>query len=255
MGDSPAHNSPAHSSDAILAAARASLNDQRAGGRRVPAGKPIGQRSAALRRSGQKRKALALALSIVVAIMLVNLLIGLLSGVLHMLGWLASGAGAALLVAVIWRLLRDRAVPIPSLESLRNSPPRQLVGQTQLWLEAQRPALPAPALDLVGQIGGQLDGLALQLDRVDENAPAVGQVRQLVGQHLPDLVNAYTAIPANMRRDSHAGASPDEQLTQGLARLSGELDSVTRQLAEGKLDNLAIQSRFIDYKYGDQPGD
>ncbi|KAH2775849.1 hypothetical protein KXW38_001017, partial [Aspergillus fumigatus] len=79
-----AHDGPSllslEGSDAILAAARASLNDQRAGGRRVPAGKPIGQRSAALRRSGQKRKALALALSIVVAIMLVNLLIGLLSG-------------------------------------------------------------------------------------------------------------------------------------------------------------------------------
>mgnify|MGYP003345158830 CR=1 FL=1 len=40
----------AHDSDAILAAARASLNNQRAGGRRV-AGRPIGQRSAALRRS------------------------------------------------------------------------------------------------------------------------------------------------------------------------------------------------------------
>jgi hypothetical protein len=124
-----------------------------------------------------------------------------------------------------------------------------------LWLEAQRPALPAPALNLVGHIGGQLDGLALQLDRVDENAPAVGQVRQLVGQHLPDLINAYTAVPPALRGQVHAGTSPDEQLTQSLSRLSGELDSVTRQLAEGKLDNLAIQSRFIDYKYGDQGAD
>jgi len=246
-------DSPAHSSDAILSAARASLNDQRAGGRRMATGKPIGQRSAALRRSSQKRKAVALGLSVVVAIMLVNLVIGLLSGLLHLLGWLASGAGVALLLAVIWMLLRDRAVTVPSLENLRASPPRQLVGQTQLWLEGQRSALPAPALDLVGQIGGQLDGLALQLDRVDENAPAVGQVRQLVGQHLPDLVKAYTDIPPALRGAEHAGASPDQQLTQGLARLSGELDSVTRQLAEGKLDNLAIQSRFIDYKYGDTP--
>lgn len=244
----------AHNSDAILAAARASLNDQRAGGRRVT-GKPIGQRSAALRRSGQKRKAAAMALSVVVAFMLVNLLISLLSGVLHLIGWLASGAGVALLVAVIWALMRNRDVAVPSLEKLRVSPPRQLVGQTQLWLEAQRPALPAPALNLVGHIGGQLDGLALQLDRVDENAPAVGQVRQLVGQHLPDLINAYTAVPPALRGEAHAGTSPDEQLTQSLSRLSGELDSVTRQLAEGKLDNLAIQSRFIDYKYGDQGAD
>lgn len=247
MGDSPAH-----SSDAILAAARSSLNDQRAGGRRVT-GKPIGQRSAALRRSGQKRKAAALALSVVVAIMLVNLVLGLISGLLHLLGWLSYGAVAAVLVAAIWMLMRDRAVPVPSLETLRAAPARQLVGQTQVWLEAQRGALPAPALDLVGQIGGQLDGLALQLDRVDENAPAVGQVRQLVGEHLPSLVNAYTAVPPSLRGQAHAGSSPDQQLSESLTRLSGELDSVTRQLAEGKLDALAIQSRFIDYKYGDTP--
>lgn len=247
MADNSAHNS-----DAILAAARASLNDQRAGGRRVT-GRPIGQRSAALRRSGQKRKAAALALSVVVAIMLVNLVIGLISGVLHLLGWLSYGAVAAVLVGVIWILMRDRAVPVPSLETLRAAPARQLVGQTQVWLEAQRPALPAPALDLVGRIGGQLDGLALQLDRVDENAPAVGQVRQLVGEHLPSLVNAYTAVPPSLRGQAHAGSSPDQQLSESLTRLSGELDSVTRQLAEGKLDALAIQSRFIDYKYGETP--
>lgn len=247
MADNSAHNS-----DAILAAARASLNDQRAGGRRVT-GRPIGQRSAALRRSGQKRKAAALALSVVVAIMLVNLVIGLISGVLHLLGWLSYGAVAAVLVGVIWMLMRDRAVPVPSLEALRAAPARQLVGQTQVWLEAQRPALPAPALDLIGRIGGQLDGLALQLDRVDENAPAVGQVRQLVGEHLPSLVNAYTAVPPSLRGQAHAGSSPDQQLSESLTRLSGELDSVTRQLAEGKLDALAIQSRFIDYKYGETP--
>ncbi|MBB3953550.1 hypothetical protein [Novosphingobium sediminicola] len=248
MADNSAHNS-----DAILAAARASLNDQRAGGRRVATGKPIGQRSAALRRSGQKRKAAALALSVVVAIMLVNLVIGLLSGIVHLLGWLSYGAVAAVLVAVIWMLMRNRAVPVPSLETLRAAPARQLVGQTQVWLEAQRAALPAPALDLVGRIGGQLDGLALQLDRVDENAPAVGQVRQLVGEHLPTLVNAYTAVPPSLRGQAHAGSSPDQQLSESLTRLSGELDSVTRQLAEGKLDALAIQSRFIDYKYGETP--
>lgn len=247
MADNSAHNS-----DAILAAARASLNDQRAGGRRVT-GRPIGQRSAALRRSGQKRKAAALALGVVVAIMLVNLVIGLLSGIVHLLGWLSYGAVAAVLVGVIWMLMRDRAVPVPSLETLRGAPARQLVGQTQVWLEAQRSALPAPALDLVGRIGGQLDGLALQLDRVDENAPAVGQVRQLVGEHLPSLVNAYTAVPPSLRGQAHAGSSPDQQLSESLTRLSGELDSVTRQLAEGKLDALAIQSRFIDYKYGETP--
>ncbi len=236
-------------SEAILAAARASLKDQQAGGRRV-SGKPIGQRSAALRRGETKRKALALGLGVLVIIMLVNLLVSLLSGVLHLIGWLASGAGIVVLIGLVVMLLRSRPLAIPSLENLRSANPKALVGQTQLWLEAQRPALPAPALDLVSRIGGQLDGLATQLDRIDEATPALTQVRALVGEQLPNLVKAYTDIPPGLRKEAHAGASPDEQLTESLGRISGEIDSVTRQLAEGKLDALAIQTRYLDYKYG-----
>ena len=29
-----------------------------------------------------------------------------------------------------------------------------------------------------------------------------------------------------------------------------EIDSVTRQLAEGSLDNLAIKTRYLEYRYG-----
>lgn len=246
--------SSAQNSDAILAAARASLKNQQAGGRRA-SGAPIGQRSAALRRGETKRKALAVGLGVVVVIMLFNLLAGLLAGVLHLLGLLAGGAGVVVLAGLVVMLLRQAKVAIPTLDTLRSANPKALVGQTQLWLEAQRPALPAPALDLVGQIGQQLDGLALQLDRLDEATPALSQVRELVGQQLPDLVRSYTEIPPGLRGQAHAGATPDQQLAEGLGKISGEITSVTRQLAEGKLDALAIQTRFLDYKYGGQAAD
>ena len=32
---------------------------------------------------------------------------------------------------------------------------------------------------------------------------------------------------------------------------SGEIDSITRQLAEGSLDDLAIKHRYLDYKFGE----
>ena len=243
--------SSAHDSDAILAAARSSLKNNQAGGRRV-AGKPIGQRSAALRRGETKRKALAIALGVIAVVMLVNLLVSLLAGMLHLISWLVSGAGIVVLVGLVVMLLRARPLALPTLESLRSANPKALVGQTQLWLEAQRPALPAPALDLVGRIGGQLDGLALQLDRIDEATPALTQVRALVGEQLPNLVKAYTDIPPALRGEAHAGASPDQQLTDSLGKISTEIDSVTRQLAEGKLDALAIQTRYLDYKYGSE---
>ena len=236
----------ANDSDAILAAARASLNDQRAGGRRV-AGRSIGQRSAAMRRAQTKRSA-AKAVAVVVALFVAMKLAGL---ILFGIGLLAFAA-AAVLAGIVALMMLTRATPlrVPSLEQLRAAPAKTLVADTQVWLEAQRPALPAPALNLVGQIGGQLDQLATQLDRLDESTPAVAQVRQLVGHHLPDLVGAYTAIPPSLRSAKQGQASPDEQLAASLGKISVEIDSVTRQLAEGAIDKLAIQNRFLDYKYG-----
>jgi hypothetical protein len=242
--------SSAHESEAILAAARSSLKNNQAGGRRVT-GAPIGKASAAMRRGETKRKAITLVLGILVGIMLVNVLAGLLMGTLHLIGWAVKGAMLAIAAVILLRLLRQKPITVPTIETLRSANPKALVGQTQLWLEAQRPALPAPALDLVSQIGSQLDSLATQLDRVDEQAPALAQVRQLVGEHLPNLVKSYTDIPPALRKEAHAGTSPDQQLTESLGKISGEITSVTRQLAEGQLDALAIQTRYLDYKYGE----
>ena len=117
----------------------------------------------------------------------------------------------------------------------------------------QRPALPAPAVQLVDQIGLQLDALGLQLDGLTDNAPAALEVRKLVGEHLPELVSTYTSIPRHLRGEASGGRTPDQQLAESLSKISTEIDSVTRQLASGAIDNLAIKTRYLDYKYGAGP--
>ena len=101
---------------------------------------------------------------------------------------------------------------------------------------------------------GQLDALGLQLETVDQEHPAVREVRQLVGEHLPEMIDSYRKVPAHLRGERRAGATPDEQLAEGLGRISREIDSVTRQLADGALDDLAVRHRFLDYRYGDGAG-
>ena len=249
--------SPAQDSAAILSAARASLVDQRAGGRRMPRGRPLGQRSAALRRGGLKRKLAMLALGLVAAgipvVMLIFALLSLLFGGLAVLlkGLLVGGLAFAGAIWLIRRISARSALMVPARETLSKGSAAGLIGNVELWLEAQRGQLPAPALDLVGQLGGKLDLLATQLDRLGEDAPAVAQVRSLVGEHLPEVVSAYTAIPTSLRAVRQAGSTPDEQLAQSLARIGAEIDSVTAQLAEGAIDRLAIQTRFLDMKYGE----
>jgi len=238
--------SPAQDSDAILAAAQRSLADQRAGGRRVPRGKPIGQRSARMRR----RQAAAVLATMAAALLILVLAVDLVVGQFHASG-LAATIAAVLAAVAVGKALRRHATPaVPALNQLPRTPIGKLVGNTQLWLEAQRPQLPPPARDLVGQLGGKLDLLATQLDRLSPEAPAVAQVRALVGEHLPQVVGAYTEIPPPLRAQPQAGTSPDAQLAASLTHIGTEIDSVTHQLAEGAIDRLAIQARYLDMKYG-----
>ena len=235
---------PAQRSDAILAAARRTLADQRAGGRRVPRGKPIGKRSAEIRgrRGIQWLRWVGLFAGILIAVDVAGFLLGV-GGIGRLVGLIA-------LVALGFLALRSPRPRVPTRETLAKAPPRQLIGNTQLWLEAQCPQLPQPALTLINQIGTRLDLLADQIDRIGNDAPALTPLRTLVGEHLPQVVSAYTDIPSALRREAHAGSSPDAQLIAALTRIDAEIDSATRQLAEGALDRLAIETRFLDAKYG-----
>ena len=140
---------------------------------------------------------------------------------------------------------------VPKRAELNKGNVRQMVGRTELWLENQRPALPAPAARIVEDMGVQLDALGLQLETVDQDHPATQEVRKLVGEVLPETVDSYNKIPRHLRSEKRAGSTPDEQLTESLGKISKEIDSVTRQLAEGSLDDLAIRHRYLDYKYGE----
>jgi hypothetical protein len=96
----------------------------------------------------------------------------------------------------------------------------------------------------------QLDALGLQLQTIDANHPAAGEVRELVGEYIPETIENYRRIPANMRQEAHIGKSADQRLTDSLTKLSGEIDRVTRRLAEGALDDLAVKTRYLEYRYG-----
>ena len=238
--------SEAQNSDLILRQAKQSLvNNRDFGGRR----NSIGRRSAALKRehaARQVKRALATVGAIVFAAMVAGLIIDGIGVTGVLVTMLAIFATVAFFAAV-------PKLKAPTRESLRGSDVKSLVGRTELWLEQQRPALPAPAVQLVNTLGLQLDALGSQLDGLTDNAPAAIEVRKLVGDHLPELISSYTAIPRHLRGEAQGGGSPDQHLIDSLGKISTEIDSVTRQLASGAIDNLAIKTRYLDYKYGAGP--
>lgn len=130
---------------------------------------------------------------------------------------------------------------------------KQLPLQTEQWLERQRPALPAPAVRLVDDIGVRLEALAPQLERLDAREPAAAEIRRLIGEELPELVSGYQRVPQSLRREERHGISPDRQLVEGLSVVESELARMTEQLAHGDLDKLATQGKYLELKYrGDE---
>jgi hypothetical protein len=211
--------------------------------------KPIGSKSQALRRAhfwGKLSKA-------VVAVGVVLVGAGIIGAIIDGIGFWGVMITGILGAAAAYVLMRYPEMPMPTAESLRITDIATLAGKTEIWLEAQRPALPAPAVTLVQDIGLRLDQLAPQLQTLDENDPAAREVRKLVGDHLPELISTYTSIPRHLRGEGQSGGSPDQHLVDSLGKISTEIDSVTRQLASGAIDNLAIKTRYLDYKYGAGP--
>jgi hypothetical protein len=232
-------------SDQIMRAAGQSLATQRAGGTHRPA-KSIGKGSANAKLKTWIKRGGYFALA-VFAIMTAASIIGV---VLNGIGFVGVMAVAMAIIFAAIFFSQFPKVKIPKRADLGQGNPKQMVARTELWLESQRSALPAPAVALVDQLGTQLDALGAQLETMDTSHPAMAEVRELVGEYIPETIDNYRKIPAHLRSESHAGGTADERLVTSLTKLSGEVDRVTRRLAEGALDDLAVKSRYLEYRYG-----
>ena len=232
-------------SDQIMHAAGKSLAVQRDGGTHRPA-QSIGRGSADLKKRHWKSRIKRILIALV-GIWAASVAAGLILDGIGFTGIMLTVLAAIVAVGVFSRYPK---IKIPKREDLKKGDARQMVGRTELWLEAQRPALPPPAVQVVDQLGVQLDALGLQLETVDQNNPAVNEVRELVGEYIPETIDNYRAIPEKLRGEKHAGKTADERLTESLTKISGEVDRVTRRMAEGALDDLAIKSRYLDYRFG-----
>lgn len=144
----------------------------------------------------------------------------------------------------------------PTPEQIAKSDLPQLPSQTERWLEAQRPALPAPAQRLADEIGIKLEALGPQFAQLDPREPAAFEFRKLLAEELPELVEGYKRVPEAMRREiRNGGSSPDKQLVEGLRVVDEELVRMSEQLASGDLDKLATQGRYLELKYRSEDGE
>lgn len=127
-----------------------------------------------------------------------------------------------------------------------------LVGQTQSWLETQRARLPAKTQTIVDLLESRLEELSPRLGTLSGNDPAAHELRKLLGDHVPSLINSYTSIPAALAHQPHAGSSPAAQLHAGLETVAREVENIGNAVASGELDALAIRGRYLETRYDAQ---
>lgn len=204
-----------------------------------------GARSVAIR----ARRALMTGVAIIVAALVYGLFIGPL-GIAGVIGIALLFILATLLALA---LPTSKRVRVPDVKSLTATPLPQLPSKTKAWLDAQRPALPAPARTLADGIGLKLAALEPQLAGLDEREPAAAAVRRLIGDELPELVKGFGAVPVALRRVDTDGIMPERQLVEGLAVVDQELSRMSENLARGDLERLATQQKYLELKY--QGGD
>jgi hypothetical protein len=164
-------------------------------------------------------------------------------------GLIASPLAVLLAWAVILlRALRKRVTP----RTIARADIAQLPAQTGEWLEQQRARLPLAAQSLLESIAVSLEGLAPQVQGLDAGLPEAVEVRRLIGEELPGLVEGHQKLPQALRRKPpHDGPSPEQRLLDGLATIDRQLDRVHNRLAEADLHRLATHQRYLELKYKD----
>ncbi|WP_449474144.1 hypothetical protein [Sphingobium chungangianum] len=225
-------------SDRVLADAEAVLHRHGERGRSLSA-RARQRRGAALLR--KMKWAFWSVLAILIGSMVAGFFIPLgTTGVMIALGVMVA---ALLLIAALPSEPRVRT------QALAAAPISALPLQTEIWLDNQRKALPAPAVALADSIGVKLETLAPQLERLTDQEPAAQEIRKLLSDHLPELVTGYESIPVPLRRQERNGRVPEQQLVEGLNVIDTELARISETLASGDIDKLAVQNRFLELKY------
>ena len=225
-------------SDRVLADAEAVLHRHGERGRSLSA-RARQRRGAALMRKA--KWAFWSVLAILIGSMVAGFFIPLgTTGVMIALGAMVA---ALLLIALLPSEPRVRT------QALAAAPISALPLQTEIWLDNQRKALPAPAVALADSIGVKLETLAPQLERLTDQEPAAQELRKLLSVHLPELVTGYESIPVPLRRQERNGRVPEQQLVEGLNVIDTELARISETLASGDIDKLAVQNRFLELKY------
>lgn len=148
--------------------------------------------------------------------------------------------------AILYWALRKRVSPT----AIVRAQIAQLPAQTEEWLEEQRARLPAAAQSTIDSLADRLEQLTPQVEVLPPDAPAAMEIRRLLSEELPQLVQGYRKVPrALAQQPLYGGPSPERQLLEGLDTIDKQIGRVHERLAADDLHALATHRRYLELKY------
>ncbi len=214
--------------------------------------RPMTPAAYAARRAGRRAKRFGLMLAAGVLALMVGT--GVWAAILGPIGIFGVLAMAILLgIIVVGALALSGERPVKAASIVRADLP-QLADRTNSWLGQQRRALPAPAQTLADSIGERIANLAPSLETLDANGPQAVELKRLVGEELPELVDRYRQVPPAMRRAERNGRVAEKELIEGLAVVDAHLGTLASDLAAADMDRLASHTRYLETRYRDGVG-
>ena len=157
---------------------------------------------------------------------------------------------AALSMTFPTRAGRVPPTPTPTPEAIAQVPLPVLAGKCETWLLDRCDDLPRAALPAADLIVARLRHLQPALADIPAASPLHGEVRRLVGGHLPRLVDSWLALPAEAREprseNSRRLAESLDAVAEEMNRLCGEIDGC-------RATSFEIEHRFIESRYREDP--
>ncbi len=138
------------------------------------------------------------------------------------------------------------------LETERRAAPQtlplpELVDRAEEGLLDRCDELPGRALRAIDRIMGNLRELRPHLHDPGPGDPALaGDLRRLIGQHLPQLVDSWLALPASARA---AGSESSRRVAASLGIVADELDHLLERCCRDRQSDFDTSSRFIETRY------
>lgn len=106
--------------------------------------------------------------------------------------------------------------------------------------------LPGRALPAADRIMANLREIQPHLHELKADEPLAGDLRRLVGQHLPQLVDSYLALPDQSRASN---AESSRRFVESLDIVAGELDHLLEACCRDRQSDFDTHSRFIETRY------